>query len=593
MWFHQYPQRWEDEQSSLKQYNIDFEVDEELKTLGYLRLFLLVTKESTLTGIPEKFLPLKLTVAYPKYFPFFRPTVFAEEIELARHQNTLNKNLCLLPRPTSNWLPETTIGSILNEQLSKVLTLGEVTDSETLQQNHDEQAEPVSAYYVTMLHAPVIIDTSQFDSTEAINDEIKLIGYLRLGVKSDETTPSRMFATETFDENRNSLGKHDFGLKLQNLGGLAAVYRTKVPPPFKDPAKSYDWFLGLAGQNRHQFRNPQVAKNGKAVTDVVGITFPEEHLPGVVSWGWLFLVKITNSFKPAKGKVKIEHFVHFTQANRFSLSELRFRIPNLDSLAKKKIVVFGLGALGAPSVLEFAKNGIGEISLVDFDTVNAGTIVRWPLGISTAGMFKTEALENHIKENYPYVSVKKYIYMVGAEDIGTLDISEDALSKFLSLEEILSEASLIYDATAEGGVSDFLCARAKERNIPFICVYGTPGIWGGVVMRYIPYVTGCRMCFQYALQDGTIPKPPADDKGSIQAVGCGDISFTGTSFELGNIVNSGVRTAIGVLCDESGGYPNISGDVGILSLVDKNGNPTFPIWSAHQLNRHPSCPYCN
>ena len=161
------------------------------------------------------------------------------------------------------------------------------------------------------------------------------------------------------------------------------------------------------------------------------------------------------------------------------------------------------------------------------------------------------------------------------------------------MDLVLNGASLIYDATAESGVSHFLSVAAKQRGIPFISLYGTPGVWGGTVIRVAPAKTkGCWMCFQYALRDGLIPHPPSDINGNIQAAGCGDISFTGTSFELGDIVNQGVCMAVSTLCAPEGGYPELNGDIGVLSLVDDHANPVFPRRSGHQLTIHPGCPYC-
>ncbi|MNR35744.1 hypothetical protein D3C85_1536110 [compost metagenome] len=104
---------------------------------------------------------------------------------------------------------------------------------------------------------------------------------------------------------------------------------------------------------------------------------------------------------------------------------------------------------------------------------------------------------------------------------------------------------------------------------------------------------GCWMCFQHGLFDGTYPTPPADINGSIQTAGCGDITFTGASFELSNIASSGVRLAVSTLCANEEGYDKMDVDIGILALVDDNQSPILPQWSSHQLVIHPQCPYCN
>lgn len=598
MWFEQNAERWDREQTELTNAGITFQVDENLKTQGILRLNLLVTDQSALKDIPSNFLPLKLTVTFPMGYPFFRPMVYAQEIDLPRHQNFIEKNLCLLPRSSSFWLPETTLAEFLTEQLPKVLTQGMVTDPEILKSTIDEQAEPASEYYVAQANAPIILDTSLFDKIETPDKPIQFLGSIKLGIPSDNQAPARMLALECFDKDKISLGK--LPASLENIfksKGTASIYRTNQRPPVGNAQEDYKWLnklLDEAKEKIHKFSHTVALKNSGTVNNVVGVTFPEEHLPGQLSWGWLFFVTGTLTIKNDQGRSVKQSYNYYAKVNRINTEELTFRIPSLKPIADESIAIFGLGALGAPSAIEFAKNGVGKIKLIDFDIVNAGTTVRWPLGMSVAGMFKTDALEKFIEENYPYVEVQKYYYPVGYVDIGEGELTQEALARIVSLDEILSDVSLVYDATAELGVTHFLSEESKRRKIPFMSLYGTKGVWGGAVMRSIPDATeGCWMCFQHSLSDGTIPTPPANMSGTIQAAGCGDISFIGASFELENIVNAGVRLAVGTMCLNAAGYPNIEDDIGILSLVDENEKPIFPVWKSYKLKKHPECPYCN
>ena len=96
------------------------------------------------------------------------------------------------------------------------------------------------------------------------------------------------------------------------------------------------------------------------------------------------------------------------------------------------------------------------------------------------------------------------------------------------------------------------------------------------------------MCLQHALYDGTITPPPDDSKGGIQAKGCGDITFTGSSFDMYNISLAGVKLLAQTLKEVETGY-----DVGVLSMVDKKESPILPKWDSYELNIHPNCPYCH
>jgi len=601
MWYVINSERWEREQESLNAIGVTFTVDEGAKAAGYIRLQVSVTPDSSILEIPGRFLPLELTIVYPGTFPFFRPDVYAPDISLPRHHNPVEKNLCLLPRQTSHWLPETTIGEYLTEQLAKVLRAGEIVAAEILQANDEEQGEPVSEYYPSTANAPVLIDTDGFDSLPASEKEVDYLGSFSAGFPPQANLPSRIWALECFDANQNSLGKlpqnihHAFPTRT-----TGEVYRLAERPPNVDAAKDYAWLLELIKQNKVPFIKPKSSlalKKGDTINQIIGVSFPEEHSPGKYSWGWLFIIGFTHHQSKTVNKkivlVPVKGF-YYAKANRINMSELGFRIQSLKPLRNKTVAIFGLGALGGSSAIELAKNGTSVLRLIDFDTVGGGTIVRWPLGVSAAGMYKTDALAKFISENYPYTQVYPLLYRVGASEVGPSATPPAGVSSEAFMDAVLDGASMIYDATAETGASHFLSEEAKKRGIHFVSVYATPGVWGGAAMRVVPASTkGCWMCFQYALKDGLIPSPPVNRDANIQAVGCGDISFVGTSFELDNIVSAGVRLAASTLCSPEDGYQELNGDIGILSLVDELGNHIFPKWSAHHLDTHPACPYCN
>jgi hypothetical protein len=596
MWYIQNSERWNLELDGLKAKGINIEIDEELEKQGHIRLSLDITNQSDISPIPEGLLPIKLIVVFPTDYPFFRPEVYGVNVDLPRHQNLVDKNLCLIPRSSSFWLPETTLAEHLTEQLPKVLAAGMIIDPELLKLQEDEQAEPVSEYYAVQPNAPVIFDTGSFDAIPESNQPIESIGTISIGFPAEAEVPCRLAILENFDTDKNSLGKiPEVMAETFSPRAVGFVYRIDKPPPYRDAEKDYKWLIGILKHPKGfpKFSHPIKLKKGCTVENVIGITFPEEHSPGTFSKGWLFLVAATiQQSKKIYGKdVKFNNkIVYYSKVNRINKDEMNIRIPSLKALASKKIVVFGLGAIGAPSVIEFAKNGLAEITIVDFDTVDAGTVVRWPLGISAVGLYKTDAIENHIKLNYPYTIIRQFRYKVGAPEIAC---ESSQVYSTPSLNEVLLEASLIYDATAEVGVSHFLSEEAKRLEIPFISLYGTPGVWGGAVMRHIPKSNqGCWMCYQYSLRDGIIPTPPTNRDGSVQSAGCGDISFTGASFELDNIVSTGVRFAISTLCKSESGYPDIDADVGILSLIDDYGHPIFPKWTSHILQKHIDCPYC-
>ncbi|MEW6664187.1 MAG: ThiF family adenylyltransferase [Thermodesulfobacteriota bacterium] len=277
---------------------------------------------------------------------------------------------------------------------------------------------------------------------------------------------------------------------------------------------------------------------------------------------------------------------YFARAARAGRADLAARTPELASLNQKKVTMVGLGCLGAPSALEFARCGIGEVRIIDYDTVEAGTIVRWPFGLKAVGRHKTEVIRDFCREHYPFTRVVPY-----AHRIGQVRLTDKESSEFDILEAALSDTNLIYDASAERGVQYLLSDLAAELRIPYISVSTTYGAWGGQLVRVHPRRTqGCWMCLMHSLDDGSIPSPASDQRGEHQPAGCADPTFTGASFDTAMIALGGVRLAVSTLAEEeAGGYPNFDWDVAVVNLRNEEGKVIPPSWRTFQISKHHSC----
>lgn len=283
--------------------------------------------------------------------------------------------------------------------------------------------------------------------------------------------------------------------------------------------------------------------------------------------------------------------IYFTKAGYADSKDLLLRSPELRCLADKTVAVFGTGCLGAPSVLEFARAGVGELRFLDPDRVDPGTIGRWPLGMSAVGLPKVDVLAEFIKRNYPRTAVHPVVHRIGASRSGR----KDEVSDLDVLADMTHGASLIYDATVEVGVQQYLAMMAAELAIPYVAVEGTYGGWGGNVLSIRPGATsGCWICFRCAMDDGTIPEPPSDPHGEVQARGCGDLTFTGAGFDLVQVALTGVRTAIAAVCEGVlGGYPPMDWDVTTIALRTENGELVVPKYEQFSLEKHAKCPKCS
>jgi hypothetical protein len=245
-----------------------------------------------------------------------------------------------------------------------------------------------------------------------------------------------------------------------------------------------------------------------------------------------------------------------------------------------------MGAVGAPAAIGLARHGVGLLKVLDHDFVDAGTGVRWPLGLGVAGRSKVGALTAHIEANYPYTIVEPHWGMIGWAQRAPAPHYSDWRDY-----EGLFEADLVLDSTAEVGISLLLADTAAEKGVPYICATATEGGWGGLVFRQLPGTQeACWSCLQHSLNDGTVPAPPRDGRGSIQPIGCASPTFTGAGVDLEHVSLMALRTALSTVCRGAvSGYPDIGWNVAVLTLRSESGALLAPHWTSMTIGRHPAC----
>jgi molybdopterin/thiamine biosynthesis adenylyltransferase len=283
----------------------------------------------------------------------------------------------------------------------------------------------------------------------------------------------------------------------------------------------------------------------------------------------------------------------FARAGRAGPRDIAERMPELSPLRRHTISVFGLGALGAVSAMEFARAEVGELRLLDRDHVDPGTVGRWVFGLQVAGLFKAPVIADAIRRDYPFTKAKPYVHCLGA--VRDIDDAQHMLGEQSIMNEMTEGTSLIYDATAEIGVQQFLSDYASQRTIPYVSVDASPGAWGGRIVAIVPDTTqGCWMCYQHALDDGSIIDAPKDCSDDVQPAGCAEPTFTGAGFDLSQIALTGVRTVAAILCGGiEGAYPALRWDIITIAFRDSHGHAIVPQFHSYNLKRHPQCPCCN
>lgn len=563
-WWERWPDRLQHELRELERIGVRYELDEralQVEKKVNVRVWPTVEGQS-----------LELVAVFPDLYPYIRVEVFAPTLRLAHHQNPFGGNLCLFGRATQNWSVTDTLAGIIETRLPLVLKAGRSEDRGEVSSIEEHQGEPLSTYFTYQQDEALLVDSSWSVDPAVAHGE------LSIGIRDAPGVLLQGVLAEVRDTRSRRLAAAD--------PALLRLYPRRIRGRWVRVGESVlldgpGTFPALIA--KHPFLREPLWQMGEGrQVDIVGLVFAEETAWRCRADGWVFIVR-TRKMKRGKPGPQTMYLVRGPRAGR---EDLVSRVPELSALRQKCVVTVGLGAIGAPSAIEFARTGIGELRILDGDIVEAGTIPRWPFGLAAVGSLKTTTLMRFFKTNYPYTAVRSWSHRIGALDGEPRDL--------VVLDELVTGADLIYDATAEVGIQHLLSDLAAERAIPYICVSSTFGAWGGLVGRIRPgMTTGCWFCIQAWLMDGKIPTPPADPAGLIQPAGCADPTFTGAGFDLSPIAAFGVRLAVSTLCHGADkGYPEIDDDVFVVSVRDRDGRNIAPQYDGYRLTPHPSCAIC-
>lgn len=567
-WWERFPGRFDQEIRSLDASGFSWERDEQHFKNG--RLYISVT-------VPRDDGDLELEARYPDTFPYTPFEVLATSLELEHHMGPFEKNLCLLRQ--GDWDPSDTLGGLLETQLEEVIATGTATESEGLEDREAVQGEPISEYYSCLSGTAVLIDGS-WNIPPDIHKGILELGFIR---RSEESMLAALI--EIRDGDSNVLGELDpqvAGLFPPSVPGrwIRSAETIIENDPIKFLARLVRIDPSLAVPKYARVRSTD-SRFPETSVDIIGVVQPEEHSHRSKSDGWVFVLR---------GRVKTGNGLHgeigpfLVRADRCGRNDLKLRIPELSSLSNRTVSLVGLGCIGAPSALQLARAGIGELRVLDHDRMDAGTSVRWPLGISVAGERKVDTIASFIRQNHPYTNVVEFDHRIGI-------VFSQPMRDREVLPRLVTNTDLLYDASADLMIQHLLSDLARDANVNYIGVNSTLGGWGGTVVRVRPNETkGCWVCLEHWHDARVIPRPPRKSGGSIQPLGCGSPTFEAASFDVETIALTGVRLAASTL--SSGGsdeYPTTDWDVAIISLRDESGGLIAPKVQTFALERHPGC----
>ncbi len=112
------------------------------------------------------------------------------------------------------------------------------------------------------------------------------------------------------------------------------------------------------------------------------------------------------------------------QQEIFSREALLIGQDAVDTLAKRRVAVFGVGGVGGYTVEALARAGVGALDLIDADTVSLSNLNRQLIAtLDTVGQRKVDVLAERISRINPACQVTCYPMFYLPENADTIDLA--------------------------------------------------------------------------------------------------------------------------------------------------------------------------
>lgn len=571
-WDRRFPGRFQWELDAFAAVGVTPQIDSNALASGRLEL-------SFEWPLGDKRIPLR--AIYPDSYPNLRPLIYLTESSFSpkRHQSPLDGNLCLLGRDTRQWLSSWTVPELLQNQLQAALDNGS---------DEDPQGEPAEVWWN---HCSQPNSYCLIDSAWSLL-EVKAPGRLKLAYVAhlDGNTGEPAFyavVKSVFDSDGNEVAAWSGAMPSVLQGD--AVRDMEIPwerwgSELLPAPLSQDQSMGLGELLKGRI-NPTVVFDFPNSTcgQLHAFLYPTETQFRKQGESWLFVLATgkRKAFYPnKKDPAPLGAFVIKTL--RAGQQDLMSRAPAISGLSTKSVALFGAGAVGAPLAIELARNGVRELRLMDFDIVEPGNTIRWPLGSSAWGRLKTQALAKFIEREYPATKTS-YVH----HSLGTF-APQTGFGDLAALDEMLAGVDLIIDGTASFGITSLTQDQARARSLPLVTLYASPSVAGGVVSLFMPK-GGCPVCLEWAWEDepNAIAPPPGmfAEAELIQPPGCAERTFLGTFFDLQELSLQAMRVVAGFFANAT---PPSTSVVYTLAFQDEDGI-RVPAWRKSGLPTHPQC----
>lgn len=143
---------------------------------------------------------------------------------------------------------------------------------------------------------------------------------------------------------------------------------------------------------------------------------------------------------------------------QFSRTQLLLGEAAMDKLKNARVAVFGIGGVGGYVCEALVRSGVGAFDLIDSDTVSITNINRQIIAThKTVGQYKTEVMQNRMKEINPDVEVRLHNCFFLPEN---------------GDEFPFSEYDYVVDAVDTVAAKIELVMKCKQKNVPIISSMG-------------------------------------------------------------------------------------------------------------------------
>ena len=361
----------------------------------------------TLDWVLDAQTTLRLKAVYPDAFPHIRPQVFllsGLDPPPVRHRSPVEGNLCLLGRDSRQWMPSWTLRKLLTEQLDDAIR---GTGDE------DPQGEPADYWWNSLgpRGACCLID-----STWDLGNEHEGTLHLQYALDDYQKDPSggrvpivRAVVTEVCDRNNNVLHQWegpippDVAAAKNKPLSIPWVRLDETILPAQDFVEQMDQ-LRQTHARLQQGRPHTIAPS--VMVGLFAVVHPIEIEFGQTGLGWVFFQAFgkPSAFKTRRKRPPLT--ITTLPVYRAGPGDIGHRVPAVQLLREKRVLVVGTGAIGAPVAIELARNGCGALHLIENDLVEPGNTVRWPLGASAWARPKLQVLKDFLGREYPSTEVR-------------------------------------------------------------------------------------------------------------------------------------------------------------------------------------------